>query len=277
MDVTGIPRHARHLTPSEHDQLTVNQIVFLLESAWLQPQPVEARHNVLVVEAAGRTYKLFLDKASLPERVISPPMPGRKAQDRVRLPAATLPQVRGRDAAYARGVGRRHPANPPGTSIMRSTPSTIRSCSSGYRTWPTARSRGGCDEVGPRGSAGAPADAALSAVRMAGRTAHVQGRSQSGERAGQRPQQEGHICSRSRQRRFLGFGERPPADHPLLLAGDRFAAYAGPDDRYQHEPDSASWKPSASPRIPFWSRFCGRRRTRCSSCSSICRRFCARN
>ncbi len=79
MDATGIPRQARHLTASEGEQITVNQIVFLLESAWLQPQPMEVRHNVLVVEAAGRTYKIFLDKESLPERIISTPMPGRKA------------------------------------------------------------------------------------------------------------------------------------------------------------------------------------------------------
>jgi hypothetical protein len=56
----------------------LNQLVFLLESAWLQPQPVEVRHNVLVVEAAGRTYKLFLNGAGLPERVLSLPMPSEK-------------------------------------------------------------------------------------------------------------------------------------------------------------------------------------------------------
>jgi hypothetical protein len=31
-----------------------------------------------VVQAAGRTYKLFLNSASLPERVWSPPIPGQK-------------------------------------------------------------------------------------------------------------------------------------------------------------------------------------------------------
>jgi len=78
MDATGIPRNARHLTSYEHDRLALHQIVFLLESAWLQARPVEVRHNVLVVEAAGRTYKLTLNSANLPERVLSPPMPGQK-------------------------------------------------------------------------------------------------------------------------------------------------------------------------------------------------------
>ena len=77
-DATGIPRHARHLTIQENDQLALNQVVYLLESAWLQPRPVEVRHNVLTVEAAGRTYKLSLDKAGLPERIVSPPIPGQK-------------------------------------------------------------------------------------------------------------------------------------------------------------------------------------------------------
>jgi hypothetical protein len=77
-DATGIPRSVRHITPYEHDRLVLNQVIFLLESAWLQPQPVEVRHNVLVVEAAGRTYKLSLDSANLPERVLSPPIPGQK-------------------------------------------------------------------------------------------------------------------------------------------------------------------------------------------------------
>jgi hypothetical protein len=78
MDVTGVPRTARRLTSLEYDRLALNQVVFLLESAWLQPQPVEVRHNVLVVEAAGRTYKLFLNRAGLPERVLSPPIHGQK-------------------------------------------------------------------------------------------------------------------------------------------------------------------------------------------------------
>jgi hypothetical protein len=78
IDATGEPRNARHLTPAEHDRLALNQLVFLLESAWLQPRPVEVRHNVLVVEASGRTYRLFLNNESLPERIQSPPIPGQK-------------------------------------------------------------------------------------------------------------------------------------------------------------------------------------------------------
>jgi hypothetical protein len=77
-DATGIPRNARHLTAYEHDRLALNQLVFLLESAWLQPQPVEVRHNVLVVQAAGRAYKLFLNGAGLPERILSLPKPSEK-------------------------------------------------------------------------------------------------------------------------------------------------------------------------------------------------------
>jgi hypothetical protein len=71
MDATGFPRHTRHLLPAERDQLELNQIVFLLESAWLAPRPVEVRHNVLIVEGADRSYKVFLDSASLPERIQS--------------------------------------------------------------------------------------------------------------------------------------------------------------------------------------------------------------
>jgi hypothetical protein len=78
MDITGVPRRTRHLTPYERDQLVLNQLVFLLESGWLQPQPVEVRHNVLVVQAAGHSYKLFLDRADLPERVLYLPLPGEK-------------------------------------------------------------------------------------------------------------------------------------------------------------------------------------------------------
>ena len=78
MDATGVPRKSGGLTRSEHDRLALNQILFLLESAWLQPQPVDVRHNVLAVEAAGRTYKLFLNSANLPERILSPPVKSEK-------------------------------------------------------------------------------------------------------------------------------------------------------------------------------------------------------
>jgi len=78
VDATGQPRHNGQLNGSEHDQLALNQIVFLLESAWLQPQPVEMKSKILIVEAAGRTYKLFLNKDNLPERILSPPVRGEK-------------------------------------------------------------------------------------------------------------------------------------------------------------------------------------------------------
>jgi len=78
IDATGIPRNARHLTLYEHGRLALHQLMFLLESAWLQPRPVEVRHNILVVEAAGRTYKVFLNSANLPERVWSPAVHGQK-------------------------------------------------------------------------------------------------------------------------------------------------------------------------------------------------------
>lgn len=77
-DTTGIPRHARHVSAAERDRLALNQIVFLLESAWLQPKPVAMRRNVLVVEASSRTYQLSLNRDNLPERILSPPVPGQK-------------------------------------------------------------------------------------------------------------------------------------------------------------------------------------------------------
>ena len=82
MDANGTPRTAWHLTKKERDRLALNQVVFLLESAWLQPRPVEMRHNVLVVQAAGRDYKLFLNSANLPERIVSPPIRGEKPKVR---------------------------------------------------------------------------------------------------------------------------------------------------------------------------------------------------
>jgi hypothetical protein len=78
MDITGVPRNARHLTSNEQDRLVLNQLVFLLESAWLKPQPVEVRHNILVVQAGGNSFKLFLNSSSLPERVLSVPSRSQK-------------------------------------------------------------------------------------------------------------------------------------------------------------------------------------------------------
>jgi hypothetical protein len=76
MDATGQPRATRHMGRMEHDRLTLNQIVFLLESAWLQPQPVAARRNEVTVQAGGREFQISLDRADLPERVVALPMPG---------------------------------------------------------------------------------------------------------------------------------------------------------------------------------------------------------
>lgn len=78
MDANGIPRTAWHLTRMERDRLTLNQLVFLLETAWLQPAPVAAKHEVLTVEAGGRTFRLSLNKEHLPERVLSLSNSGKK-------------------------------------------------------------------------------------------------------------------------------------------------------------------------------------------------------
>ena len=72
-DAIGMRRSTRRVSQYERDRLATNQILFLLESAWLQPKPVEVRHNVLVVEAAGCSFKISLDKTGLPERVQSKP------------------------------------------------------------------------------------------------------------------------------------------------------------------------------------------------------------
>ena len=75
MDATGQSRTVRHIGPLEHDRLTLNQIVFLLESAWLQPQPTEARRKEVTVQAGGRLFQVFLDGANLPERIVAVAMP----------------------------------------------------------------------------------------------------------------------------------------------------------------------------------------------------------
>jgi hypothetical protein len=76
IDATGIKRAVRHVGSTERNQLMLNQIAFLLESAWLQPQPAETHRNEITVQAGGRGFQIFLDKANLPERVVSLPMPG---------------------------------------------------------------------------------------------------------------------------------------------------------------------------------------------------------
>jgi len=78
MDATGMPRSTGHITGGERDRLILNQLVFLLETAWLQPRPVDVRHNVLTVEAGDRSFRLYLDRANLPERIVAVPFPGEK-------------------------------------------------------------------------------------------------------------------------------------------------------------------------------------------------------
>jgi hypothetical protein len=76
IDATGMPRKTRQLSPHDREQLTLNQLVFLLETAWLQPTPVAVKHRVLIVQAGGRTFELSLNKSDLPEKIYSPPNTG---------------------------------------------------------------------------------------------------------------------------------------------------------------------------------------------------------
>jgi hypothetical protein len=78
LDATGKPRTTWHLTWMERDRLTLNQLVFLLESAWLQPRPVEVRQVSWLSRRPG-ALQLFLNNANLPERILSPPIPRREA------------------------------------------------------------------------------------------------------------------------------------------------------------------------------------------------------
>jgi hypothetical protein len=77
MDANGMPRAVRSMTPLERERLTLNQLLYLLETAWLQPEPVEVRpahlhkYNVLTVRAGGRAFDLFLNSSNLPERIFS--------------------------------------------------------------------------------------------------------------------------------------------------------------------------------------------------------------
>ena len=77
-DVNGMPRRVFQMSGAEQDRLTLNQIVYLLETGWLHPEPVSANGNELTVEAGGRTFRLHLNNAPLPVRVYSPSLPGRK-------------------------------------------------------------------------------------------------------------------------------------------------------------------------------------------------------
>ena len=55
MDATGHPRTTWNLSAFEHDRLTLNQILYLLETAWLKPEPLTVRpahlrkYNILTV------------------------------------------------------------------------------------------------------------------------------------------------------------------------------------------------------------------------------------
>jgi hypothetical protein len=69
MDITGVKRQTRHVSEGERDQLVLNQVLYLLESAWIEPRPVELKHNVLTVEASGLTFRIWLDRTNLPERL----------------------------------------------------------------------------------------------------------------------------------------------------------------------------------------------------------------
>ena len=77
MDANGRPRATCNLTSLERDRLTLNQVLYLLETAWLQPEPLAVRpahlhkYNVLTVRAGGRTFDLFLNSSNLPERIFS--------------------------------------------------------------------------------------------------------------------------------------------------------------------------------------------------------------
>jgi hypothetical protein len=77
VDAMGRPRATRNLTSIERDRLTLNQVLYLLETAWLQPEPLAVRparlhkDNVLTIRAGGRTFDLFLNSSNLPERIFS--------------------------------------------------------------------------------------------------------------------------------------------------------------------------------------------------------------
>lgn len=70
MDANGTPRVTWPLTRKELDRLTVNQVVYLLESASLEPHPVSVKGRNLTVEASGCTFQITLDPAALPTRIV---------------------------------------------------------------------------------------------------------------------------------------------------------------------------------------------------------------
>ncbi|MGA2131580.1 MAG: hypothetical protein ABSH50_04620 [Bryobacteraceae bacterium] len=82
MDANGTPRVTFAITARERDRLTLNQVIYLLESAWLHPRVLAAKGRTLTVEAGGDTFRITLDTAGLPERVTAMEMQGRKSKDR---------------------------------------------------------------------------------------------------------------------------------------------------------------------------------------------------
>jgi len=86
------PRNARHVSSSERDQLVLNQLVFLLESACCS-RSVEARHMSWRCRRRAH-YKLFSISASLPSGSYRFPSLAKNTQT-LRLPTAALPRVPG--------------------------------------------------------------------------------------------------------------------------------------------------------------------------------------
>jgi hypothetical protein len=80
MDATGMPRRQASLGGPQRERLMLNQILFLLDSNWLHPEPVEVRGRVLTVQAGERTFQLSLNSAHLPERIRSSLVPGQAIQ-----------------------------------------------------------------------------------------------------------------------------------------------------------------------------------------------------
>jgi hypothetical protein len=79
MDANGRPRGTGKLTPMQRDRLVLNQLLYLLETAWLRPEPLAVkqtllhlhRETLLTVRAGGRTFDLYLNSSNLPDRIIS--------------------------------------------------------------------------------------------------------------------------------------------------------------------------------------------------------------
>jgi len=77
-DANGRPRTTRPFTQTDRDQLSLYRLVYLLETAGAQPEPLAVDHNSLMVQLGGRVFRLFLNKSNLPARVYLPSEPGLK-------------------------------------------------------------------------------------------------------------------------------------------------------------------------------------------------------